>query len=392
MPGLPAGPDADEVVRDREAAEPGPVAYRGPYSLVRGSDFYGVWQPGSPQDQLIERFPLTTHGWFDARRRVEALDRLADGPDSSPIMSPRANRTALLSAAVVLGGVVLGVAGLFPSYLGGISLNSQVDQLLQHMAYLLGWSLVAALLLVERRFARGAAGLGVGVSLITFGFFLTDVLTASVGHGEGPGAGLYLSLAGWLICASGSVVALFALSSPTPRGRPAAWRHPLVVAGGVAALGAAVAFALPWDSYTVTSATTGSSQTEALGNIFANPGAIIAGNVVTMVLIVGVLVVAIAWRPAVVGVTILTGALVPLAAQVFATLAQPLPPLSEFGVTAAQAVEGQVSVAASYTGWFYLYCAFAAALVVLAGWIASNTSSAQARLANDRPGGSPGGE
>jgi hypothetical protein len=97
-----------------------------------------------------------------------------------------------------------------------------------------------------------------------------------------------------------------------------------------------------------------------------------------MVLIVGVLVVAIAWRPTVVGVTILTGALVPLAAQVFATLAQPLPPLSEFGVTAAQAVEGQVSVAASYTVWFYLYCAFAAALVVLAGWIASNTSSTAA--------------
>jgi hypothetical protein len=378
MPGIPAAPDIDEVVRDRGTAEPGPVTYRGPYSLVRGPDFYGIWQHGSPQDQLIERFPLSAHGWFAARRRVEALDRLADGPDSAPIISPRANRTALLSAAVVLGGVVLGVAGLFPDYLGGTSLNSEADQLLPHIAYLLGWSLVAALLLVERRFARGAAGLGVGLSLITFGFFLTDVLTASVGRGEGPGAGLYLSLAGWLICASGSVVALFALSSPTPRGRPASWGHPLVVAGGVAALGAAVAFALPWDSYTVTSATTGSSQTEALGNVFANPGAIIAGNVVTMVLIVAVIAAAIAWRPAVVGVTILTGALVPLAAQVFATLAQPLPPLSEFGVTAAQAAEGQVSVAASYTGWFYLYCAFAASLVVLAGWIASNTGGAKA--------------
>jgi hypothetical protein len=130
--------------------------------------------------------------------------------------------------------------------------------------------------------------------------------------------------------------------------------------------------------YTVTTATTGASQTTTAGNIFANPGAIIAGNVVTMVLIVGVLVMAVAWRPAVVGITILTGALVPLAAQVFATLAQPLPPLSDFGVTAAQAVEGQVSVAASYTGWFYLYCAFAAALIVLAGWIASEMSGREA--------------
>ena len=375
MQGLPAGPDADEGVREPGAAGPDPITYQGPYSLVRGSDFYGIWEPGSPKDQLIERFPLTAHGWFDARRRVDALDRLADGPNSAPITSPRANRTALLSAGVVLGGLVLGVAGLFPSYLGGTSLSSQADQLLPHIAYLLGWSIVAALLLVERKFARGAAGLGVGISLMTFGFFLTDVLTASVGHGEGAGAGLYLSLAGWLTCAAGCATALFALSSPTPRGKPTAWGHPLVVAGGIGALGAAVAFALPWDSYTVTTATTGASQTTTAGNIFANPGAIIASNVLTMALIVGVLVVAVAWRPTVVGVTILAGALVPLAAQVFATLARPLPPLSDFGVTAAQAVEGQVSVAASYTGWFYLYCAFAAALVVLAGWIASNTSS-----------------
>jgi hypothetical protein len=351
-----------------------PIAHRGPYSLVRGRDFYGIWEPGSPKDQFIERFPLTAQGWFAGRRRVEALDRLADGPDSAPITAPRANRAALLSAGAVLGGLVLGVAGLFPRYLGGTSLNSQAEQLLPHIAYLLGWSLVAALLLVERRFALGAAGLGVGISLVTFGFFLTDVLTASATHGEGPGAGLYLSLAGWLACSVGSATALFVLRSATPRGRPVAWGHPVVVAGGIGALGAAVAFALPWDSYTLTTATTGASQTTTAGDVFANPGAIIAGNVVTMALIVGVLLMAVAWRPTVVGVTILTGALVPLAAQVFATLAQPIPALSEFGITAAQAAEGEVSVTASYTGWFYLYCAFAAALVVLAGWIASNAS------------------
>jgi hypothetical protein len=211
------------------------------------------------------------------------------------------------------------------------------------------------------------------------------VLTAGVSPGEGAGAGLYLSLAGWLACSAASVTALFALGSPTPRGKPAAWGRPLVVAGGIGALGAAVAFALPWDSYTVTTAATRASQTTTAGNIFANPGAIIAGNVVTMALIVGVVVMAIAWRPAVVGVTILTGALVPLAAQVFATLAQPVPPLSDFGVSSSEALAGQISVAGSYTGWFYLYCAFAAALVVLAGWIASNTSGRMA--ASPTPGG-----
>jgi hypothetical protein len=375
MSGLSAGTDVAEDRREQVAAQPDPSTHGGPYSLVRGSDFYGIWEPGSPRDHFIEHFPLTAQGWFAARRRVEALDRLADGPDSAPIASPRSNRAALISAGIVLIGVVLGVAGLFPRYLDGASLNSQASQLLPHIAYLLGWSLVAALLLVERRFARGAAGLGVGISLVTGGFFLTDVLTASVGHGESLGAGLSLSLAGWLACSVGSAGALFALRSPNPSGKPTSWNHPLVVAGGIGALGAAVAFALPWDSYTVTTATAGRSVTTTAGNIFANPGAIIAGNVVTMALIVGVIVVALAWRPTIVGVTILTGALVPLAAEVFATLAQPVPPLSDFGVTAAQVIEGQVSVAASYTGWFYLYCAFAAALVVLAGWIASNASS-----------------
>jgi MFS family permease len=324
---------------------------------------------------VVERFPPTAAGWFAARRRVDALDHLMDDRDTSPITSPGANRTALLAAGMVLVGVVLGVAGLFPNYLGGSNLVSQAAQLLPHVAYVAGWALVAGLLLVERRFARGAAGLGVGLGVISFGFFLTDVLTASAGRGETTGAGIYLSLAGWLVCSAGSATALFALHSPTPRGKATGWRHPLVFAGGIGALGAAVAFALPWDSYTLTAATTGSTQTSTAGNVFANPGAIIAGNVVTMVLIVGVLAMAIAWRPTLVGITVLAGALVPLAAQIFATLAQPLPPLSDFGVTAAQVAEGQVSIAGSYTGWFYLYCAFIAALVVLAGWIASNTAS-----------------
>ncbi|HEY5272683.1 MAG TPA: hypothetical protein VIJ34_05550 [Acidimicrobiales bacterium] len=376
MAGLPTGLDVDEAVREPSIPfRPDQIANQGTYSLVRGPDFYGVWETGSPTDELIERFPLTMQGWFAARRRVGSLENVPDGGYASPITSPAANQTALFSASVVLVGVILGVAGMFPSYLGGTSLGSQADQLVPHIAYVLGWSLVAALLLVDRRFARGAAGVGVGLSVISFGFFLTDVLTASVSRGENPGAGLYLSLAGWIACATGSAVALLALRSPAPRGRPVAWSRPIVVAGGIGALGAAVAFALPWDSYTVTAATTGAAQTTTAGDIFANPGAIIVGNVITMALIVAVLVVAIAWRPTLVGVTVLAGALVPLAAQVFATLAQPLPPLSNFGVTAAQAIEGQVTVAGSYTGWFYLYCAFIAGLVLVAGWIASNTSS-----------------
>jgi hypothetical protein len=377
MPGLVADSEADQAAPDQagisaSTADP----YRSTrYILGRGSDFYGIWDASTPNGEVIERFPATAAGWFAARRRLDALDHLARATTTSPIIAPLTDRTTFLVAGVVLAGVVLGIAGLFPNYLGGSNLVSQGAELLPHVAYVTGWALVAGLLLAERRFARGASGLGLGLSLISFGFFLTDVLTAIAGQGESPGAGLYLSLVGWLACSAGSAAALIALRSRAPRGRPSAWRHPVVALGAIGALGAAVAFALPWDRYTLTAATTHATQTTNAGDIFANPGAIIAGNVVTMILIIGVLAVAIAWRPTVIGITVLAGALVPLAAQVFATLAQPVPALSEFGITAAQAAEGQVSIAASYTGWFYLYCAFVAGLVVLAGWIASNTSS-----------------
>jgi hypothetical protein len=375
MPGLLTGSDVDDELAEGSPTAESPSVESRRYVLARGADFYGIWDAGSPNGDVLERFPPTAAGWYAARRRVDALDYREADRDRSPIVSPRTNRTALVAAGIVLSGVVLGVAGMFPNYLGGENLVSESAQLLPHIAYVSAWALVAALLLVERRLARGAAGLGVGVGLITFGFFLTDVLTAGAGHSQSPGAGLYLSLAGWLLGSMGSFTALFALRSPIPRGNATAWGHPLVVTGGIAALGAAVAFALPWDSYTLTAATTGSTQTTTAGNVFANPGAIITGNVVTMALIVVVVAVAIAWRPTLVGVTVLAGALVPLGAQIFATLAQPVPPLSEFGVTAAQATAGQVSLAGSYTGWFYLYCAFVASLVILAGWIASNTSS-----------------
>jgi hypothetical protein len=370
MPGLLTDAGPDEAVPEAPRSTPSPAQPR--YVLARGSDYYGIWDAGSPNGDALERFPPTAAGWYAARRRVDALDQRVADRESSPIVSPRTNRAALVTAGAVLLGVVLGVAGLFPTYLGGVNLVSQAAQLLPHVAYLVGWALVAVLLLVERRLARGAAGVGIGLGLISFGFLLTDVLSAT--HAQSPGAGLYLSLAGWLAGSLGSTVALFALPSSTPRRSTADWTHPLVFLGGIGALGAAVAFALPWDSYTLSSATTGSAQTTTAGNVFANPGAIIAGNVVTMVLIVLVAVVAIAWRPTLIGVTVLAGALVPLGAQVFATIAQPVPALSEFGVTSAEAASGQVTLASSYTGWFYLYCVFVAALVVLAGWIASNTS------------------
>ena len=44
-------------------------------------------------------------------------------------------------AALLLGvGVTLGIAGLFPDYLGGTSLAAQPDNLITHVIYLAAWT------------------------------------------------------------------------------------------------------------------------------------------------------------------------------------------------------------------------------------------------------------
>ena len=155
---------------------------------------------------------------------------------------------------------------------------------------------------------------------MSFGFFLTDVLTASRhAAAKSPGAGLYQ------------------LSSPV--GSPARWGAPPHSsrfaprrrAGGDrgqappargrrrrrrARRGSRVRAALGQLHRDRRDDRCG-PQTTTAGNIFANPGAIIAGNVVTMALIVRRRPSwPIAWRPTLVGVTVLAGALVPRRAQV----------------------------------------------------------------------------
>ena len=70
---------------------------------------------------------------------------------------------------------------------------------------------------------RIGALLGLGLSAVTFGLFFADAGTAlSVPGNPGGGAGLVLSLLGWLACAAGSVVAFLArpASAPAPAAQP----------------------------------------------------------------------------------------------------------------------------------------------------------------------------
>src|SRR5262249_28125502 len=152
--------------------------------------------------------------------------------------------------------------------------------------------------------ARIGALFATGVSAVTFGLFFADLGQVISGGASLLGAGLVLSLLGWLACASGSALALVGAGRPgrpgqpdgsgrpVRRGRPrGADAGPLALLG-LAAVGTAVAFVPSWDSFTVTQTATGATQTITAGYAFANPGPVIFGDVAVMVAVVAVAVLA----------------------------------------------------------------------------------------------------
>ena len=156
------------------------------------------------------------------------------------------------------------------------------------------------------------------MTAVTFGLFLADAGTAiSAAGNAGGGAGLVLSLIGWVACAAGTVVAflprLGSGSRAAPATQPDALARPRGSAVGpmvlviLAGLGAAAAFAPSWDSFTLRTAA-GQVQTLTAGNAFSNPALVITGDVVVMIAFAAVVIVAALWRPARHGAVLLAAA------------------------------------------------------------------------------------
>ena len=369
------------------------ITYRGAkYEIGRGRDFYGIWMTGAPRSQPLEWWPETPEGWSAAWTRFASIEapgaivpvgrrtppvgvspvdvspvdvstvRTGENPgpfghDTAPLgemgettvaagggaapygpgPGPRvgpavSGRRGAIAAAAALGvGVILGVAGLFPAYLGGSSLAQQTDQLIPHAIYLAVWTASAALILLGGARLRMGALLGLGLSVVTFGLFFADAGTAIAGGGN-AGAGLVLSLVGWLACAAGSVAAflLRPAGSPVPAGQPRyqGWlARPRGAALGpvvmvvLAGLGVAAAFAPAWDIFTLRTAA-GQSQSLTAGNAFSNPGLVIVGNVAVMLALAAVVIAAALWRPVRHGAVLLAGAVIAMAAQAISALVQ----------------------------------------------------------------------
>ena len=359
------------------------IWYRGAaYQLGRGPQGFGLWPVAGPPAYPLENWPDTPGGWAAAWSRFTALEPPGSIVHLSSPSGPRAGSVRLagpvIASLLLAAGVVCGAAGLFLPYLSGSSLAREPADLVTHIIYLATWTASALFIQFGGARGRAVAFLGLGTSIVTFGFFLADAgsVIASGAHVLG------LGLVGWLACTAGSVLAcrawpagfhLRTWRAALPRGQWAGAPRAVLIAGiGLLSVGAAATFAPSWDSYTLRTAA-GQSQTVTAGNIFANPGPVIAGDMAVMIafVVLAVIAAAVALRPGRLGAALLAGAAIPMAAEIVSALIEINEHVSaaQFGIPPAQATQAGLTISAGLTPVFWVYCAFIAALALICGWL-----------------------
>ncbi len=352
------------------------ISYRGAsYEIGRGPAFYGIWGVGQTWPQPLEWWPDTPAGWYAAWSRFIAIERPETIAPVAPAVeqvaaaggrAPGPVKGAVLPATLLAVGVACGIAGLFPDYLNGESLARQTYQLVPHVLYLAVWTASALLLLRGRGGLRVGTLLGLGTSIVTFGLYFADAGTAIAQGAHVMGAGLVLALVGWLACSAGATTAFVLHHEGTAFGVPRGADRLPFLAFLLAALGTAAAFAPSWDSY-VLQTSAGTTQSFTAGNVFQNPGPVIAGNLTAMVALVVVAVVAALWRPISHGGLLLLGALVPMLGQAVSAVIQIGEPTSPsmFGISSADAARAGLTITSGLTLAFWIYGVFLLALMVV---------------------------
>jgi hypothetical protein len=284
----------------------------------------------------------------------------------SQLLPPGSRTRALTAAGLLAAGVVLGIVGLFTNYLGG-SIASKPDELVPHAIYLAAWTASALLIAMGPARQRIGALLGLGTSVVTFGLLAADLATALTAHS--PAGGMWPTLLGWLLATAGAAAGYHRAAAGAPAKPRARETGPLLMLL-LAGLGTAAAFAPSWDKFTIT-ASNGASRTITAGNAFANPGLVIAGDVLVMAALVAVVVVAALWRPARLGAALLAGATIPMAAQAISALVQlgEASPAQQVGLSPSQASAAGLTVTAGPTPVFWVYCIFVGALIACCAWL-----------------------
>jgi hypothetical protein len=350
------------------------IWYRGAnYQLGRGRGGYGIWRAAGQPGYPLEQWPETPQGWAAAWARFTSIEHPAAivhlGRPAVPVAAARPS----IGAAGLLGaGVACGIAGLFPAYLTGTSLASDPASLVPHVIYLATWLAAGALIAAGATWRRVGALLGLGTSIVAFGYFFSDLGTVTSG-GSPLGPGLALGLIGWLLCSTGAAWGAWPPGlAGAPRWQLARRGRPAVVLAVTVLLaaGVAVTFAPSWDSYTLRTPSQ-LIETVTAGNIFSDPGMVIAGNIAVMVALVAAAAAAAVWRPARLGAALLAGAVIPMAAQVVSALievGQHVSP-AQFGISPSRAAQAGLTITSGLTPWFWAYLALVIALGGMCAWM-----------------------
>ncbi len=350
------------------------ISHRGSrFEIGRGQNFYGIWAIGNPWPQPIEWWSDTPGGWAAAWARftsIEPRPAIADVRPAAAAAGRAPRGRAIGAGGLLAAGVLLGVIGIFPGYFGSASLTGAAPEMVPHLFYLAGWAAAAVLVLLGGRKLAAGSLLAAGISVVTLGFFVSDLGTALARGGGGVGAGLMLGIAGWLLCTAGAGLALALRRA----GGPGRLRRPdasTAVVLLIAAVGAAVAFVPSWDRYMLRTAA-GVVQTFTEGYAFSNPGLVIAGNVLVIVLFVAAVAAAAVWRPVRAAAALLAGAAIPMVAQIVSAVVGVREGASPamFGISQGQAAALGLTINSGVTAAFWFYCVFVLALAAACAWMA----------------------
>ena len=254
-----------------------------------------------PWPEKVAAGPQST-GWSTGTRSCLPPPPPEQGlaPLPTTPVKPALRDVAAAGALLVLSAG-MHVAAMFPPYSGNpaTSVVSTPYQMAVYICLGLGWTL-AGLLVLTRLTVRGGVALGAGLGLVELGFLMTD-LAGSLQVSARSTPGIWLAFAALAVGGAGVLLGASVVPMGGPRLRPydEALRLRAFVTVLVSLL-AVAAFVPSWDSYQFVTAA-GRTATITLGNAFAQPAGVMAGELVAALAIGLVPILGAFWAPPAVG-------------------------------------------------------------------------------------------
>jgi hypothetical protein len=256
--------------------------------------------------------------------------------------------------------VALHIAAMFPAYVGNpaVSVVSTPYELAEFICLTLGWA-AAAVLVLSHLSVRGGVALAAGIAGVELGFLIAD-LGATLQGSTRTTPGVWLAFAALVMGAAGVLLGASTVPMGSPRLRPYNQSlHPRALVTTLVAVLAVAAFLPSWDRYEVVNSA-GQTLTVTLGNAFAQPAGVMAGELVAAFAIGVIAIQGAFWAPPSVGAWLTGGALIALSAQLISAVVQ-------VNQAPSVIIAGQKATM-SLTGYWAIDVGAAVALAALAVW------------------------